>query len=205
MIVRKTALLIFAALLVVAALSGCVAADKTENHAEYTTVSLGGFSAIIPADLVLDQYGTGSDALYEDGCVGTDTRNAASRDGSILFTFTEVDGRDFSVVAEWASGLPDSAIGQKSAARFGLDDSFEGAVWDEPVFYDAAGGDGVAVSCLIDGMRWTAHFVDMGNSMYAEVAGFFPEDAYAENPSYYDFVFQSIATDEWMDVWTGRK
>lgn len=223
---KKTTLAIAAALTAAAVLSGCAAEEPRhpesshglayENEldgsgtetgeAKFTvTVPMKSFSVVIPAEIVLDEYGTGTDTLYEDGCVGTRTLTASSSDGEITFSFSEVSGRDFGVVGSWATGLPDSATDPKSAKTFGMGEDVAGAAWDEPVFYDAAGGDGIAVSYVLDGTRTTVHFVDLGESGYAEVRGTFPDAAYADDPGYFEYVFNSIATNEWMSSWTGRE
>ncbi len=170
-----------------------------------TTVSMDRFSVVVPTGLSLDGGRTGTYATYADGCVGTNSVIVKkSADDTVSYVISEVSDRGFDAVREWALGLPESATDAPSGKIFGLGEGVKGAAWDEPVFYEAAGGEGIAASYVLDDMRTTYHFVDLGDGRYAEVRGTFPEAAYAEDPEYFDYAFRTIATDEWMDAWTGR-
>lgn len=178
--------------------------DGASTGRHTTTISVGKFSVVVPANLEADDGLVGTYTTYADGCIGSKSIVAKNADGTVSYVISEVGDRGFDAVREWALGLPESATDQPGGKAFGLGEGVKDAVWDEPVFYEAAGGEGIAVSYVLGDARTTYHFVDLGDGYYAEVKGVFPEAAYAEDPEYFDYAFYTIATDEWMDAWTGR-
>lgn len=194
---KKTILSIATAVVLAVALAGCSTENDGKSYipAQTTTVSMERFSAAVPADLTLEGA-VGTSTTYVDGGVTSRSTAAKNYEETVRYVVSEVGDRGFDAVEQWARGLPGSATDQPSGKAFGLGPSVEGAVWDDPVFYDAAGGDGIAVSYVLGDVRTTYHFVDLGDGYYAEVQGTFPEAAYAKNPAYYDYAFQTIVTNE---------